>query len=399
MIKIRFRHILPNLIAQMLKQKLAIFLLSVMGSACLLCACNETAHSAGEVHFSDEAFKRIIDTTIKGYDRSKGLHLIDSLYATASEISPRDKYRYYDFKRNLFELIRYNKNSWDTAIIYSDSVIDFIETNHLQKQMHKEYVNGFRDRSKALIELKRFNDAIVDISRCRELNAEAGDSCLISDNVIRLSEIAIQQSDYPLAISLAREAIAAAKYCERDDKQFVRMQSMLNTLGFIYTLASRYDSAIISFLDAEKYIVQNRRLMGADTLFPYDALENVYGNLVIAYTGQKDFGAAELYSEKAIRIDIDILKDSRKLQLSRYLLADAYFQDGRIKEADELAQLAAEDMRAFTIGSQADFFTLRAAIEGEKKNYKKQLYFQVQMQQAKDSLVRRKLEVLKENPL
>ncbi len=381
-----------------LNYKLRIFYASLISVYTLFTACNTPAASHNSKHYSEETLQEFKKVADQYKSRDTSIYLIDSLYKTFPYISAVDKYRYYDFMSELVEFTRYDNRSYDTVIAYVDSSISVIEDNRLEKEMSNEYVKAFTNRGDYYTRIQRYNYAIKDITRSKQLNREAGDSCLMAENTKTLSLIAHRQSEYSLAISLNKEATLLAATCKKDPQQFRRMQGFLNDLGYFYEGAQKYDSALLYYLAAEKYVLENKSLMEKDTLFPYEALENIYGNIGNIYYVQKNYAASEFYTTKAILIDQDILHDSMKVAMTQYILATTYFSNSRISEADALVEKILPLANKFPMGTRAAVWGLMANIAREKKNYKEEAEYLEKWRLTKDTVYNRRIELLKKNP-
>lgn len=356
-------------------------------------SCNRQHSSDTTMHYSEAMLQTFAKISDQQQSRDTGFFLIDSLYKTFPYISAADRFRYYDFKRNLYEVIRYGNRSYDTAIAYTDSSIAVIEGNKLEKEMSKDYLRAFTTRGDYYIRIQRYNYAIRDITRSKQLNQEAGDSCLEAENTKTLSAIAINQANFPLAVTLLKEAIVLAGGCKIDKDQFIRMQRYLDDLGFIYSASKKYDSSVIYHLAAAKYIEENKQLMGQDTLFVFSALENIYGNLGLIYFKKNNYADAETYIRKAM-----MLSKGSGLAKLQYLLGSVFFKSGRIKEAEAMAEKSAAEINNFEVVFRSDLLELKSGIAKSKKQYKEALEYQESFRLARDTVFRGRIELLKKNP-
>ncbi|MGC4094658.1 MAG: hypothetical protein QM756_43430 [Polyangiaceae bacterium] len=262
--------------------------------------------------------------------RDTGIYLLDSVYKTFSNQTVPDKYRYYNFKRQLYELIRYSDASYDTAITYLDSMIVVIEKQGLQDPMHHDYVWAFNKRSDYFTRRRRYKEAIEDLTRCKQLNQAAGDSCLMSDNTRTMSMIAINQSDFSLAASLLKEALRLQNTCTKNWQYYLTMQRNLDDLGYIYANIKNYDSALYYHFEAVKFLETNKAVfLENDSAFYNIALSNIYGNIAVAYEVIENYKAAESYINKTIVL----IKDTVELAKNRMVLGKILFKSGRIAEA------------------------------------------------------------------
>jgi signal transduction histidine kinase/tetratricopeptide (TPR) repeat protein len=363
-----------------------------------LSCCTRSLKEKNTKHSSEEILSSFKKRSDQQQSRDIGIHLADSFYKTFPYISAPDKYGYYDFKRSLFELIRYGKRSYDTAIIYTDSMIAVIEENKLQREMSGEYAKAFSTRGEYFMRIKHYNEAIKDISRSRQLNGEAGDSCLMAENTKTLSSIAVNQSDYSLAADLVKEALRLSSSCKKDREQFVRTQRYLDDLGFIYSSFGKIDSALIFHFAAAKYVNENKQLIKEDTLFPYRALENIYGNIGVAYLRQKKYPEAEHYLVTAIAINLNILHDSIRAGQTSYSLGTVYYESGQIDKAKAMAENATTHMSRFEPGFKAGLLKLKADIAKAGEQFKEEADYRQQLQVVKDSISKGRIDLLKNNP-
>ena len=366
--------------------------------ALVISSCNSNNENKTVKHFSDNVLNELIATASRQQSRTNAVHRLDSITATFPFTSAVDKYDYYNSKRQLIELIHTTDRSYDTAISYIDSMIAVIEDNRLEKDLDQEYANCFSIRGEYYIRIRRYDKAISDIEFCRQLNAQAGDSCLMAENTKALGSIAIKQSDFPKAANLLVEALSLAKACKYDEQQFRRMQRYLDDLGYIYGSQRKYDSALMYHLAAIKFIEENKHLMASDTLFPYTALENIYQNIGIEYGKQNKLPESETYLKKAMQIDAMNLHDSLHLAEAQYWLGSFYLQSGRNDEAKEMAQKASLQMANFAPGFRARLLQLKIGIAKEKNQLKEEAAYRTQYSALTDSINSATNEILKKDP-
>lgn len=362
-------------------------------------SCNRQYSTDTTKHYSDEILEKFKKISGEQKNRDTGFYLIDSLYKTFHYISAADKYRYYDFKRELFEIIRYSDRSYDTAITYVDSMINVIEDNHLEREMSKDYIQSFNIRSEYYSRLYRYNEAIRDISRCKQLNEKAGDSCMMAENTRTLSLIAIRQSDFSLATSLLKEALQLAKTCKDNWDQFVRLQRYLDDLGYFYSEAKKFDSSLIYHFAAANYVEQNKDRFIIDTLFPYIALQNIYANIAVSSEQLNKFSQAQEYISKAMHIQKNITKDSVEFARTQLILARILFNRGHIEEAAQLADISLGKMNTLDLFFKLDLFNLKVKISKVKQQYKEEAIYQERTRLVNDSISKIRIDLLKKNPL
>ncbi len=379
-----------------MQKKVPLLSLFIIISAGYLISCNSSKEKNTK-HYSEEIFQRFEKICEQQKSKNSGFYLTDSLYKTFPYISAADKYRGYDFKRGLLETYRSGKKTYDTAIFYLDSMIAVIKDNHLQKTMRNEYVRAFNIRGEYFTRIERYTDAIRDISQSKQLNQEAGDSCLMGENAKTLGLIAIRQSNYALAADLTKEALLLISSCKKNREQFARMQRYLDDLGFIYGSLKSNDSALLYHFAAMNYVKQNKGLT-PDTIFPYEALQNIYGNIGVTYIREKKYAEAELYINKSMAIETDITHNNFSIAQLQYLLGTIYLNTGRIDEAEMMTDKALLVVDKFATGFKVDMFGLRANIAKEKKQYKAEAMYLRQWQAAKDSLYQSRMDLLKNNP-
>lgn len=373
-----------------------LFLLFV--AVCLL-SCTRSEQSELTKHYSEEMLSKFKKIGGEQKNRDTGFYLIDSLYNTFPYISAADKFRYYDFKREFFEIIRFSDRSYDTAITYVDSMVNVIEDNHLEREMSKDYIQSFNIRSEYYSRLYRYNDAIRDISRCKQLNEKAGDSCMMAENTRTLSLIAIRQSDFSLATSLLKEALQLANTCKDNWDQFVRMQRYLDDLGYFYSEAKKFDSSLIYHFAAANYVEKNKDKFTTDALFPYIALQNIYANIAVSSEQLKKFSQAQEYISKAMHIQKHITKDSVEFARTQLILARILFNRGHIEEAAQLADISLGKMNTLDLFFKFDLFNLKVKISKVKQQYKEEAIYQERFRLVNDSISKIRIDLLKKNPL
>ncbi len=372
------------------------FLLLLIFLGTIICSCNTPPQKNVTKHYSEEmlqAFAKICD---QQKNRDTGIYLLDSLYGTFPAISAADKYRFYDFKRQLFEFIRFGDRSYDTAIVYLDSMIAVVEDNKLEKEMSQEYLKAFNIRSDYYSRRKRYSEAVRDLNHCKQLNKEAGDSCLMADNSRTLSMIAIKQSDFPLAAAHLNEALELGMNCTKNWEQLVRMQRNLDDMGFIYTNMKKYDSALYYHFKAADFVQKN--LYNKDTLFSCDALTNIYGNIAMVYDAKEKYKEAELYFKKAMAIQKDFVKNNFEIAKLELFLGKVFLKMGRINEAYALSEKVVLHEKEFDNYFKVELYLLKYNLakllkkQIETANYEKKYWL------ARDTVNQGRIAVLKANP-
>jgi signal transduction histidine kinase len=213
-----------------------------------------------------------------------------------------------------------------------------------------------------------------------------------------MSTIAIKQTDLPLAVSLLKEAIVFVKSCKNSQERFVRTQRYLDDLGYVYNTFRKYDSAFIYHLAAIKYITENKKLYISDTLFPYSALQNIYGNIAIAYAMSGDLPKAEEYTRKELILAADIFHDTVEVAASQSILAEILYRSGRIDEANTYADKALPQIKNFDLSNQIDLLRLKSDITKSRLQYKQEAKFREQLAVVKDSLAWIRIQLLRKNP-
>lgn len=367
----------------------------------LFLCCLGTLNSCSNVgdrditkHYSEEILEQFEKRADLKKSRDTAIYLLDSLYSTFTSISLKDRYRYFDFKREMVERIRYSDQSYDTAINYLDTMIAIIEDNGLQQKMSKEYVKAFSIRAEYFTRLQRYSEAIQDAARCKQLYIEAGDSCLMAENTKTLSYIAYKQDNLPLAISLLKEALILKEFCKNDREQFVRTQRYLDDLGVFFVNEKKYDSAILYHFAAADYVLQNKRLMGDDTQFVFSALENIYGNLGDVYLRTNNYRESEKYIRESMRFT----KDTAGIAQMQSLLGIIYLKSGKIKAAEDMAEKAALALKNLQPIFKRQLYQLQSNIAKAQKNYEKAFYYHEKLLMIKDSIYQERIELIKKNP-
>ncbi len=364
-------------------------------------SCKKNQQADTTTHYSDDVLKTFVKrSTVTGkWNRGIAFACLDSLYRTFPSISVADKCRYYSFKSTMFEVIRFGEQSYDTAIAYQDSVISLLEQHRLEKKLKTQYINAFALRGEYYARQKRYNHAILDLNRCKQMNQEAGDSCMLAQNIKTLGNIAIEQNDYVKAAALLKEALPLVAACKLDRERYHRTQRYLDDLGFIYSSKGDMDSALLYHSAAVKFAEENKALMkGADTLFPYAAIMNIYGNMALINYRQKQYDAAEEHYNRAIAIGLNIIRSQKEVGEIQYYLALTYIEKGKVKEAEEtLAE--AESRFPKPHPSLLNYvLLLRTKIAAAKGQKEEALAYSEARYKHNDSINKKKIELLIKSP-
>jgi len=304
-------------------------------------ACRHNNSQAIAKHYTEAIFDKV-PTIIKAQGREKAFTFIDSVYATFPKVSLADKYRYYKFKAEMYNIgfdARFSaERTGDSAVKYLNSSIDIIEDNDLQEDMYNEYVSVLFLKANYLMHIWQYNAAINILSKSRQICKKKGDYCAMSDVTATVAAVYYQQAKYLQALAFYNAALPELETCKGDALDiFFRKQGLLDNAALCYTRAGLPDSAILLYNRALAYIEKNENATRHTNIpnFPEVAKAVVYGNMAQALVNKKDYVGAEKYFKQSIAI-IDsnnaagYTRESNKITLIQ--LAELYANTGRTNE-------------------------------------------------------------------
>lgn len=112
----------------------------------LLFSCSNKKNTALQQHFTENVFTHADSLWAKS-SRFAAFAYLDSVYSTFAEISVKDKCRYFLFKAKIQDFHKLGMAYTDSAVLFTDSILQQIEGNNLTGEMPREYANVFRIRT------------------------------------------------------------------------------------------------------------------------------------------------------------------------------------------------------------------------------------------------------------
>jgi signal transduction histidine kinase len=257
-------------------------------------------------------------------------HYIDSAAHDMSPLSIRDKNELYVFKYNT--CTNYTRN-FDQALIYVDSLVDFLERNGVPKKIPQLYAEALYRKGDALFEKQSYTDAYRYYYRAKSL-LDNTDPCILSNYNYRLGMVFYKQKHFDDAVNSFKLAYEQAARCDSTFEIFYRRQEILDNIGLSFYNNNAFDSAISYYTKDLDYIKQSLpKYADKPEILFNKARAIVYGNLAAAYMAVNNAAKAEDLFKKSIAISSRQGYDVLDGQLTRIKLTKLYFDDNNYTDA------------------------------------------------------------------
>lgn len=313
-----------------------------MSSMLLLCFSCKKSNTAE--HVTKEDFQTAQKLWQIG-DKDLANHLLDSLYQSFPYISIADSCHYYLFLSKNYSSIHYSKMpDDDSALFFIKKVIALIENEKLEDELPAIYIEAYEEQADLYKASGQYIKSFESANKCQYLSRFGADSCITGYNSNLMALYSYGQQDYHSAIKYFKESISKLMNCEKTQRQYYVLQSVMNNLGLSYAQINNDDSALYYYKSAENYLIENVGQYYNDTIsnrvFLDEALGVVNWHISSLYKTKHCLDSAEQYIRKALHyVDKKSIKSSpNDFHIPRFKLdlANLLLEKGRYKEAKSI---------------------------------------------------------------
>jgi signal transduction histidine kinase len=341
---------------------------------CFFVACNRPGGKR-DFNYNGANLDTGADSVVRKHGREKAMQFIDSVYRQMPVTGKGDKVNRYAVKARIATADHSIPS--DTVFIspipYLDTIAGLIEGG-ASPEVKKIYARVLLQEGRVFYNKRDYDNASMLVAKAMQVSKSIKDSCLVFDNLHQLATIVFAGNNAARAIELNKEAQACLEFCR--ENYYFNKQRVLDDLGFMYRdlygtsrQRSFMDSAVFYHKKAAEFVIENKN-MQTDTLFPYQALLNIYANLGYTYWNDSNYRQAIYYHLKTLEIQehkthaSGFDKAETQLQLARGYLAEnqvdsaEYFMKKMEPYADEI-----------NVFFKKDYYELRVSLA--KKSGKK----------------------------
>jgi signal transduction histidine kinase len=296
-------------------------------------------------------------------------HYLDSAYQYFTP-GPGDIYKKYNEIRNYYHG---TQKTYDSAIIFSDSMLLNILPAYAEGGYTREYMEALFFKGDALLEAGRYDAAFALYYQAKTiLLQKLKDSLSIFGYYTRLSYGYYKQRNYPEAI---KNYTLTLNYLttEKDPYQrFLYTQMHLDDIGLCYTKMGLNDSALAYFNKTIDYINNTGPQFKDNALYMEMAKAVVYGNMARVLMNSGNDSAAERYMKEGIRINSQPMHAPEDAEYTREKLAGLYLKQKRIDEAQGVLNVIKKWVDSNDIVEhRSDYYKLQAEANYQNQQYSK----------------------------
>lgn len=297
---------------------------------CLLALCFHSCRSDKKAGYSQDVFT---DTAIEKasfiYENGNipgAIRYMDSLAATRTELSVKDKYTYYYFFHDMY--VRAGNFVQDD--LYIDSMINLLERTGNTQEMSAEYATAVFAKADRLLEKGKYDEAYKHYYKARRIAESSSDDCSMGYYTYKMGLVLFRAEQYQQAVFSFKEASRQLRTCHQSFPLFYRQQELWDNIGLCYAALKQYDSAIYSYKKALSLVDEGRKKFTSSHKKQFDiAAAVIFGNLGTVYKDRSQYSIAEELFKKSAAINALPGYDNVDAQYTRLKLAAIYFETGR----------------------------------------------------------------------
>ncbi|MDA3613910.1 sensor histidine kinase [Polluticaenibacter yanchengensis] len=230
----------------------------------------------------------------------------------------------------------------DSALFFIKKVIALIENEKLEDELPAIYIEAYEEQADLYKAAGHYIKSFESANKCRYLSRFGADSCITGYNSNLMALYSYGQQDYHSAIKYFKESISKVMNCEKTQRQYYVLQSVMGNLGLSYAKINNYDSALYYYKSAENYLLDNEGQYYNDTIsnriFLEQALGVVNWHISSLYKTKHCLDSAEKYIRKALYyVDKKIIENpTNDLHIPRFKLdlANLLLEKGNFREAE-----------------------------------------------------------------
>ena len=305
----------------------------------LLFSLSSCHYKDAQVPASTPGFDSVIakgDRIYDSGDKMEALTYVMAYYNKAkSQLSLADKMNYYTY---CSEKYRKDLQDYDKYTAYADSILLALDNSDQKKNMLFRYVQAYNMKADALFAKGLYNESYDYYFQAKILAKETGDSCSLSKYSYSLGMALYRQQRYIESAQYFIESYNEAAQCRDVFIYFYHKQELLDNIGLCYYKAQKYDSAMMFYAKALRYIDSNYLRFDKTESVYLSPKAVVYGNMADIFINNKNYDTAKALLKKSITINLQKGYTNNDALLSQIKLANLYFNTGQTEEMNQVLQ-------------------------------------------------------------
>lgn len=333
--------------------------------------------SAGSFYLATDSVQKALDTVRFIYQSKQNKNIWDKhmYYTQAAAITGR---RLGDFK---------------TAILYLDSVLNYLKEDELSKIDVLEYANIFIEKGFAYFELTDYKNSIDNYFKAENILNQNIDKCKLIRLVSAIAHVLYKQKEYNQSLIYFKRELEYYKRCKFDQKNFDpdTEQQVSDNIGLCFFKIKQYDSAALYYKKALQIIDNSKYLFRSDKKFSesvyYTCKGVVLGNLakILAIKNKPD-SSIKLY-QQAIYYNTHLGFEKSDAQLCMVQLAELYLNMDSIQKMQiVLNDLYTSLQQTHNPNAEIDWYRLMSLYSNKTNSLLNELIFYKKYIEKRDSI-------------
>lgn len=241
-----------------------------------------------------------------------------------------DKLNYYAYANILYSS---GLHDYNHCLNIADTMLSLIRNSGMADKLNIRTIQAMNIKADALNNLSKYDEAYSIYYKAMLVARENSDSCSLSTYSYSLGMILYKQMKYPNAAEHFKTAILQMAYCPDEFRYFYRKQEILDNIGICYSKLGNYDSAIIYYDSALKFIEHNRGKYPQKTLKSYEmARAVVCGNMSDVYKSKGKVDSATTLLKQSIAVNLQKGYANNDAILSQIKLAKIYLETNKLND-------------------------------------------------------------------
>lgn len=301
--------------------KLVSLLLTCL-SAMLVSCSNHKVISREESAYFDS----VVTAAEKRYDagyKEEAMQLVRETHNRLTHLSVKDHFNYFTYLN-----IRYHRDQeYEKSVQIADSMLNLLVKEPESHEMDALRSVAYNTKADALFAMGLYNDAYHNYFLARKVASENNDSCSLRTYTYSLAMTLYRQQRYSEAAQQFKEAIAQSAGCEIGFNIFYFRQEILDNIGLCYNNLGMYDSAMVYYSNALKYLNENTGKYKHKQASVYEAPKAVVmGNMAEVYMHLHKYDSARSFYEQSIGINLQKGYTNTDAVTDQVKLAELYFK-------------------------------------------------------------------------
>lgn len=264
----------------------------------------------------------------------EGFAMVQEAYKTTPDLSIEDHIRYFTTSN-----VYYNHfGMHDRSIEVADSLLAVLnKADEDLPAVAPARIVAYNIKADALFAKGMYNDAYNYYFVAQKLAVDSKDSCSLRTYTYSLAMTLYRQQRYQQSAKRFIEAYQQSAPCPEDFNLFYFKQELLDNTGLCYNSLGKYDSALVYYRMALRYIDTSRKKYTFKAPAVFEAAKAVvYGNMAEVYMHQHRYDSAAALYEYSININLQKGYTNTDALIDQVKLADLYFKTGSAPRSKEV---------------------------------------------------------------